>query len=82
MCDAYARGVLLDGTATYAASQGYLEEMVRAKRILGILLAKLLVTTVTPRDRWTILPDHEPARRRLFRIARYAKETGRIAKVA
>ncbi|WP_244659389.1 phage exclusion protein Lit family protein [Bradyrhizobium guangdongense] len=74
LCDAYARGILLDGTETYAASQGYPEEMVRAKRLLGILLAKLLIITLTPRDRWTVSPDHEPVRRRLFRVLRYAKE--------
>jgi hypothetical protein len=66
--------MLLDGTATYAASTGDPEDVVRAKRILGILLAKLLIITVTPRDRWTVSPDHEPVRRRLFRVLRYARE--------
>lgn len=74
LCDAYARKMLLDGTETFAASTGDPEHLVRAKRILGILLAKLLIVTVTPRDRWRISPDHEPVRRRLFRILRYARE--------
>lgn len=29
---------------------------------------------MTPRDRWMLSPDHEPVRRRLFRVLRYAKE--------
>lgn len=74
LCDAYARKMLLDGTGTFAASTGDPEHLVRAKRLLGILLAKLLIVTVTPRDRWTVSADHEPVRRRLFRVLRYAKE--------
>ena len=74
LCDAYARKMLLDGTGQFAASTGDPEHMVQAKRLLGILLAKLLIITVTPRERWTFSPDHEPVRRRLFRVLRYAKE--------
>ncbi|MBP0112793.1 phage exclusion protein Lit family protein [Bradyrhizobium vignae] len=74
LCDAYARKMLLDGTGAYSASTGDPEHLVRAKRLLGILLAKLLIITVTPRDRWMVSPDHEPVRRRLFRVLRYAKD--------
>jgi hypothetical protein len=74
LCDAYARKMPLDGTGQFAASTGDPEHRVRAKRLLGILLAKLLIVTVTPRERWTVSPDHEPVRRRLFRVLRYAKE--------
>jgi hypothetical protein len=74
LCDAYARNMLLEGTGAFAASTGDPEHLVRAKRLLGILLAKLLIITVTPRDRWTVSLDHEPVRRRLFRVIRYARD--------
>jgi hypothetical protein len=54
LCDAYARKMLLDETGTFAASTGDPEHLVRAKRILVIVLAKLLIITVTPRDRWNL----------------------------
>jgi hypothetical protein len=66
--------MLLDGTRQFAASTGDPEHLVRAKRLLGILLAKLIIITLTPRDRWTVSPDHELVRRRLYRVRRYAKE--------
>jgi Peptidase U49 len=64
-CDTYARGMMLDKVPDYCASSGYSEELVRAKRIMGILFAKLVILTVTPRPVWSNSRDHPPVKERI-----------------
>jgi hypothetical protein len=64
-CDSYARGMMLDKVADYCASSGYSEQLVRAKRIMGILFAKLVILTVTPRPIWSNSCDHQPVKERI-----------------
>jgi hypothetical protein len=67
-CDNYARGMMLDKLPDYCASSGYSEELVRAKRFMGILFAKLVILTVTPRPIWSNACSHPPVKERIATI--------------
>jgi len=51
-CDRWALGLLLDRASAYADENGWSPELVRAKRLMGILIAMLTILTVTPRSEW------------------------------
>jgi hypothetical protein len=67
-CDEYARSMMLDDIAAYCATASYPEELVRTKRILGILFAKLVVLTVTPERLWSNSPGHPPVKERITTV--------------
>ncbi len=64
-CDRWALDLMLGKADEYARANGYDPATVRAKRILGIVIAKLTILTITPRDRWDTSDDHPPVRERL-----------------
>jgi Peptidase U49 len=57
-CDAYAREIMLGKVAEYAEVAGYTASLVRAKRIIGILSAKLVIVAITPKPMWASSDDH------------------------
>ncbi|MFB6458596.1 phage exclusion protein Lit family protein [Bradyrhizobium tunisiense] len=57
-CDAYAREMLLGKVADYAEAATYPASLVRAKRIIGILFAKLVIVAITPKSIWASSDDH------------------------
>jgi Peptidase U49 len=64
-CDHWALSLMLDKAADYANNQGWTPSDVRAKRILGVIIAKLTILTLTPRSSWDAPGDHPPVRERL-----------------
>jgi hypothetical protein len=64
-CDRYARSMILDEVGRYAHQKNEDEGAVQAKRILGILIAKLVIVAITPRKSWDDSGDHPPVRERL-----------------
>ncbi|MCJ2143212.1 hypothetical protein MKL20_24685 [Methylobacterium sp. E-066] len=65
-CDAWALGLMLDGAEDYERQHHPdLHGSVRAKRILGILIAQLTILAVTPRPLWDNSTDHPSVRDRL-----------------
>lgn len=73
-CDAYAREMMLDDIADYAASSGYPESQLRAKRLLAIMFAKLVILTVTPRPIWSNSQNHPPVKERIRKVLEIADE--------
>ena len=71
-CDTYARGMMLDKVRDYCATTSYPEEMVRAKRIMGILFAKLVILTVTPRPLWSNSHNHPTVKERISTVLKAA----------
>jgi len=64
-CDRWALALLLDEVPAYA---GYAKEdptLVRAKRILRIILAHLAILTLTPRGLWEETDDYPAVRARV-----------------
>lgn len=64
-CDAYARRIMLDKVSDYAGREGFPENLVIAKRVLGILLAKLVILAITPRHLWSDSTDHPAVKDRI-----------------
>ena len=67
-CDEYALNMMLDEIPTYCATTPFPEELVRTKRVLGILFAKLVILTVTPQRLWSNSPGHPPVKERIARV--------------
>jgi Peptidase U49 len=57
-CDAYAREMMLGNVAEYEEVAGYPASLVRAKRIIGILFAKLVIVAITPKPIWASSHDY------------------------
>ncbi len=51
-CDQWALSLMLDQAADYARENGWDPALVRTKRILGILIAKMTMIAVPPRKSW------------------------------
>lgn len=64
-CDRYARSVLLDGLDNYAKANGWDPGAVKAKRLLSILIAKMMILVITPRAEWDNSETHPPVRERI-----------------
>ncbi|MGO7366703.1 hypothetical protein [Rhizobium leguminosarum] len=73
-CDAWALSLMLDQAEQYAVANGWPPEIVRSKRILGIIIAQLTVTTLTPRELWDHSTDHPPVSERLRSVLAAATE--------
>jgi hypothetical protein len=67
-CDRWALSLMLDDAARFASENGWLPSDVRAKRILGVIIAKLTILTLTPRGSWDASNDHPPVRERLRQV--------------
>lgn len=64
-CDHWALSLMLDKAADYANENGWAPSDVRAKRILGVIFAKLTILTLTPRSSWDAPSNHPPVHERL-----------------
>jgi hypothetical protein len=64
-CDRWALSLMLDQAGTYAVNNSWDASTVRAKRILGVIIAQLAVLTLTPRESWDKSNDHPPVSDRL-----------------
>lgn len=67
-CDRWALALMLDEAVTYATDQGWPPELVRAKRILGVVIAQLVILALTPRTSWDSSDGHPPVRERIRAI--------------
>ena len=67
-CDEYALSMMLDEIPAYCVTAPFPEELVRTKRILGILFAKLVILTVTPEKLWSNSPGHPLVKERIARV--------------
>ena len=65
-CDCWALGLLIDRADTYAVENGWNPGHVRAKRLLGVLIAMLTILMVTPRPAWGV--GNHPAVADRFRM--------------
>jgi hypothetical protein len=63
-CDRWALSLILDDASQYAISNNWPASTVRAKRLLGVLIAKLAILVLTPRQNWDD-SGHPPVRERL-----------------
>lgn len=74
-CDAWALGLMLDQAADFEQREHPdLPGWVRAKRILGVVIAQLTILVVTPRNLWDASEDHPPVRERLRAVLDAATE--------
>jgi len=64
-CDRWALSLMLDKVEDHANENSWAPSDVRAKRILGVIIANLTILTLTPRTSWDALSDHPPVRERL-----------------
>ncbi len=64
-CDRWALSLMLDQASSFAIDKGWAPSDVRAKRILGIIIANLTIVALTPRLSWDASTDHPPVRERL-----------------
>ena len=64
-CDRWALSLMLDQAASYAVDNGWAPSDVRAKRLLGILIANLTILALTSRPLWDASTDHPSVRERL-----------------
>lgn len=64
-CDRWALALILDQAADYAIDQGWAPELVRAKRILGVVIAQLVILALTPQTSWDSSDGHPPVRERV-----------------
>jgi Peptidase U49 len=64
-CDRWALALMLDQAGSYAVENAWDPSTVRAKRILGVVIAQLAILTLTPRESWDKFSDHPPVRERL-----------------
>lgn len=64
-CDSFALDMMIGCIPTYSAESGYPKEQVLAKRLLGVLFAKLVILVVTPKSHWASTKDHPPVADRI-----------------
>ena len=64
-CDRWALALMLGQAADYAIDQGWPPELVRAKRILGVVIGQLVIVALTPRTSWDNSHGHPPVRERV-----------------
>jgi len=64
-CDQFARIFITSEVRTYSAQTGDSEIEVRAKRLLGIVIALLTILVVTPRQYWGKSSSHPSVRERI-----------------
>ena len=64
-CDLWALALMLDQATPYAVENKWPPELVRAKRILGIIIAQLAILALTPRTLWDHSDGHPPIRERI-----------------
>ena len=69
-CDDYAREIMLGKAKEYAEANGYPEDLVRAKRTIGVLFAKLIILTITPKKSWSGSDDHPAVKDRIKGVLR------------
>jgi hypothetical protein len=67
-CDHFALDMMIGCIPTYSAESGYPKEQVLAKRLLGIIFAKIVILVVTPQSRWKSSSDHPPVANRIRTI--------------
>jgi hypothetical protein len=67
-CDRYALNMMIEKISEYAAGSGYPARGVLAKRLLGILFAKLAILTITPEHKWSDATDHPSVKDRIRRV--------------
>ena len=63
-CDKWALALIVDDVFEYAEVNGWSPELVRAKRILGVMVANLAILFLTPRSSWDS-SGHPPVRERI-----------------
>ncbi|CAH0340490.1 phage exclusion protein Lit family protein [Rhizobium sp. CECT 9324] len=73
-CDDWALSLMLDQVELYAEANGWSAELVRSKRIMGIIIAQLTIITLTPREKWDHSTDHPPVSERLHSVLSAASE--------
>ncbi|WP_154722573.1 phage exclusion protein Lit family protein [Ciceribacter sp. T2.26MG-112.2] len=73
-CDEWALSLMLDQVASYAVASGWAPELVRSKRLMGIIIAQLTITTLTPRENWDNSADHPPVSERMHTVLSAATE--------
>ena len=64
-CDRWVLALMLGQAADYAIDQGWPPELVRAKRILGVVIAQFVILALTPRTSWDSSDGHPPVRERV-----------------
>ncbi len=64
-CDRWALALMLDQVGDYAVANGWPPELVRAKRVLGVIIAQLAILTLTPRASWGLSDGHPPVHERM-----------------
>ena len=74
-CDAYARGIMIDKVEEYSNLNSYSSDMVRAKRLFGILCAKIFILINTSKEKWKASDSHPSIRDRLTKVLPYNSET-------
>lgn len=67
-CDHFALNMMIGRIPKYSAESGYPKEHVLAKRLLGIIFAKIVILVVTPQSRWKSSSDHPPVANRIRTI--------------
>lgn len=67
-CDHFALHMMIGRVPEYSAESGYPKEQVLAKRLLGIIFAKVVILIVTPQNRWKSSSDHPPVANRIRTI--------------
>ena len=74
MCDQWARDWLVDKLQQYARKYNQPPILVRQKRIMGQIVALLVVMFTTPPAGWNGTSTHPPIADRLRKLARAAKQ--------
>ncbi len=64
-CDRWALALMLDRASDYAVDNGWKPDLVRAKRILGVIIAQLAILAITPRTSWDHSDGHPPVCNRI-----------------
>jgi hypothetical protein len=67
-CDRWALALMLDEAAPFARANGWAPELVRAKRVLGVMVANLVIVALTPRESWDGPDRHPPVRERVRHV--------------
>lgn len=57
-CDLFARNFLMQSTERYASESQQDAAMVKSKRALGIMVAKMLMLEISPLEQWSSGSDH------------------------
>ncbi len=64
-CDRFARSFLTDEVPAYSAESGDPADQVRAKRLVGVVIALSVILVVTPRANWRGTSSHPSVRERI-----------------